>query len=384
MELLVFIGIGVGIYLFFWISGKFDTASLYDELKPRLDRLDAYKQELDKRASEQENRDRALDKKEEEVRLLAQQKAIGFPWLAEAYADFFHLEDQQIAHRLKTKIRPARQAAEAVREAGRRRRDAERKARLLEYLIKYYETLFPWLEDLKSEEVEDELIRVGTDSVNQEEDEGAAQHWLTPEEYRLLPNSEKYDLALERYWTRKKTKWVIGRDYERYIGYLYEKDGDTVQYQGIMEGFGDLGRDLIVKRQHATQIVQCKNWSRKKTIHEKHIFQLFGTLIAYRFDHPSEEVRATFVTSTLLSTRAKGFAKLLDVEVREGIPLVRYPCVKCNISKHTGEKIYHLPFDQQYDRTIIEADIEEYYVGTVKEAESLGFRRAFRHRGPMD
>ncbi|MFH1322825.1 MAG: hypothetical protein ABIH80_03200 [Methanobacteriota archaeon] len=254
MEILVLLGIGFGIYIISWVAGKCHKASQYDKLKPRLDTLDAYDQQLNQRSAEQDNRNRALDKKQETVLLLAQQKAIGFPWLADAYADFFHLEDLQMAHALQTKKHSALKGAEEVRKAGKRRRDAEKRARLLEYHIKYYETLFPWLADLKSEDVEDELIRVSTASKDEKEHEDAAQQWLTPEEYRRLPNSEKYELALERYWTKKKTKWEIGRDYERYTGYLYEKDGNTVRYQGIIEGFDDLGRDLIVKKQKATQV----------------------------------------------------------------------------------------------------------------------------------
>jgi hypothetical protein len=30
--------------------------------------------------------------------------------------------------------------------------------------------------------------------------------------------------------------------------------------------------------------------------------------------------------------------------------------IKCNISKRSGEKIYHLPFDQQYDKVKIVND----------------------------
>ena len=107
----------------------------------------------------------------------------------------------------------------------------------------------------------------------------------------------------------EKNEMEIGRDYERYIGYLYEKDGNAVWYQGIIEGYDDLGRDLIVKKQNVTQVVQCKNWSQDKTIHEKHIFQLYGTVIAYRYDHPSEKVSARFVASTNLLSEPKA---LLD------------------------------------------------------------------------
>ncbi len=50
--------------------------------------------------------------------------------------------------------------------------------------------------------------------------------------------------------------------------------------------------------------------------------------------------------------------------------------VKCNIAAN-GERIYHLPMDQQYDRVVI-AKKGECYVRTVAEAERLGFRRAKR------
>jgi len=53
---------------------------------------------------------------------------------------------------------------------------------------------------------------------------------------------------------------------------------------------------------------------------------------------------------------------------------------KCNISQKTKEKIYHLPFDQQYDKVLIE-EKNECYVETCEEAENLGFRRAWRWQG---
>ena len=59
-----------------------------------------------------------------------------------------------------------------------------------------------------------------------------------------------------------------------------------------------------------------------------------------------------------------------------------YPCIKCNISI-SGEKIYHLPFDQQYDKVKINGR-GECYVGTILEAEKKGFRRAFRWKGNKD
>ena len=55
--------------------------------------------------------------------------------------------------------------------------------------------------------------------------------------------------------------------------------------------------------------------------------------------------------------------------------------IKCNISPTTQERIYHLPFDQQYDKAVIGNVPGEFYADTVAEAEAAGFRRAFRWRG---
>jgi hypothetical protein len=92
-------------------------------------------------------------------------------------------------------------------------------------------------------------------------------------------------------------------------------------------------------------------------------------------------VTGTFTTTTTLSDRAREFAHVLDINVEENFPLEDYPRIKCNIAHRTGERIYHLPFDQQYDATMIEAARGELYAATCAEAEDLGFRRAWRWRG---
>jgi hypothetical protein len=83
-----------------------------------------------------------------------------------------------------------------------------------------------------------------------------------------------------------------------------------------------------------------------------------------------------------LSELARRFAAELGIELVENDKFdTSYPCIKCNISRATGDRIYHLPFDQQYDTTRIEYNRGELYCSTVEEAESAGFRRAFRWRG---
>jgi len=328
---------------------------------------------------------RRLAEDRESIIQLAKEKTQGFPWLGKAYADYLHLQDLKEADYLESKPHPAVKAAEHVREIAAKRRIAEQLHRVLKYQLEYYESLFPWLVDFKGEDLDDLIRQIMAKKekgrVELEEPDDPAKKWLTQAEYSKLPTEKKYQLALDRYWQKKKTKWEIGRDYERYIGYRYESNGHEVYYQGIIEGLADLGRDLIAIKDNSAEIIQCKYWSKEKEIHEKHIFQLYGTVVAYRIDHPEKRVSACFVTSTRLSDRAKQFAKELRMKALEDQLLEHYPCIKCNVSRRDGTKIYHLPFDQQYDRTLIEVERNECYVETVKEAEARGFRRAFRWRG---
>jgi len=326
------------------------------------------------------------------------EKSKGFPWLAKAFSEYLALRDQQIGDYLEKKKHPAFQAAEAIRTLRAEKREIRERYKIASYVLEYYETLFPWLIEFRGEDLDDLIRQASKDSRAAGEavsDLDPARVWLTEVEYNTLSSAEKYQLALSRYWTKKKTSWELGRDYERYIGYLYETSGYQVYYQGIIKGFEDFGRDLICEKDGLVEIVQCKYWSQKKIIHEKHINQLFGTTVEYwiknrqsRGDQlvffprliQSERIVPCFVTSTQLSETAREFANVLGVKLRENLPLERYPSIKCNVSRATNEKIYHLPFDQQYDNTLVEKERNERYVESVSEAERLGFRRAQRWR----
>nr|MDA3878868.1 restriction endonuclease [Prolixibacteraceae bacterium] len=171
-----------------------------------------------------------------------------------------------------------------------------------------------------------------------------------------------------------------GRDYELYCGWKYEKNDWEVSYIGMEKKLNDMGRDLIALKNMTHHIIQCKYWSKKKTIHEKHITQLFGTSVEYELQQPKGvKVVPVFITSTKLSETAKVFAERLGVVVKENIPLLDFPRIKCNVNQGFS-KIYHLPFDQQYDRTKINKK-DEIYAYTVKEASNAGFRRAFKYFG---
>lgn len=343
-----------------------------------------FSRELWRREKEIQRQENRLQEERKEIQIIAKEKSQGFPWLSEAYAEYFALKDLQDAEYLENKEYPAPKAAELVRYNAHKRREAERLWRAFKFKLMYYQALFPWLVDFDDQDCDD-LIKQVLDRDTQHEDEGnidPAQHWLSAAEFHDLSSAERNQLALDRYRARKKKRWEIGRDYERYIGHHYEMAGYGVSYQGIIEGLSDLGRDLVCKRNGATKIIQCKCWSSEKQIHEKHVFQLFGTVAAYNLDNKAESAEGVLVTSTELSPKAKEFSEYLKIKYVEKAPLSTYPCIKCNVSYRDGTKIYHLPFDQQYDRTTIDEERMERYVSTTAEAEELGFRRAYRWRGP--
>ena len=320
------------------------------------------------------------------------ERKIQFPWLASAIADLHALEAERDARILETKKHAAVKAASEVREHGSKRREAERQFRLMRYRVDYYEKLFPWIMEYIGNDVPDEAVDLSGSKAEPTDD--PVKRWLNDAEYQKLSTTQKNQLALDRWKSSRKSLWEIGRDYERFIGYNYETLGYDVTFTGAIHGFEDMGRDLIARRGPELRVIQCKYWSQDKTIHEKHIFQLFGSTLEYAFrlgqfddlkqlsffggSIKTTGARAVLYTSANISDVAKEAAKKLEVECNEKVGMSDYPLVKCNISMRDGAKIYHLPFDQQYDRTKIIAAKGEKYVYTVAEAEKAGFRRAWK------
>ena len=218
------------------------------------------------------------------------------------------------------------------------------------------------------------------------------RYYLSREEYEELDEEERNQLALDRYVKADKSKWQIGRDYELFIGYEYDKDGWNVDYFGIDKQLEDMGRDLIAVKGNTVHVIQCKYWAQHKLIHEKHIAQLYGTTVQYMLgSNPHDQlflfndkaVIPVFVTNISLSETAKCFADYLNVKVIDNKDFGAFPRIKCNINTDEDgleSKIYHLPMDQQYDRTKVDKP-GEFFAFTVKEAVDAGFRRAWRWHG---
>jgi hypothetical protein len=388
MWLLYLIGGFYTLCAIIWAIDRIKNIPLDIKEKERIERLEKETQRRETiLASEQARFEELKIESKIALETISKEKALGFPWLATAYSDYLKLFELKLANELENKKHPAKRAAEEIRAMSSDKADLRRENRILRELHRYYENLFPWLIDFKGEDL-DELIRQ-VNRPKSEENEDPVAEWLSDAEYNSpkLSRAEKSQRALDRYWQSKKSPWQLGRDYERYIGYIHERDGFKVEYHGIELGYEDLGRDLICRKSNEVRIVQCKHWSAQKTMHEKHVCQIYGTATAYNkmLEKAGDlfgiaSVKPWLYISCAASPTAKEFAYVLGVTLIDTFPLAKYPTIKCNVSLRDGTKIYHLPFDQQYDRTLIEYK-DECYVETVAEAESLGFRRAFRWRG---
>lgn len=325
------------------------------------------------------------DRAEEEEKLWKQtllERSSGYPTLVGLMEEWESYYDGKLAEHLATKRHPAYTAAQVVKAESLEKRKAKKEARMALALVDHYENIAPFLTDFRDElpSMEDEALLL--EGYSEEEKQDRVTQFVTIQEYKKLSSSERNQRALDRFWSRNKSRWLIGRLYERFVGYLYEQKGYSVDYEGVVKGLEDLGRDLICTKGNEVIIIQCKNWAKFKTLHEKHIFQFFGTVFEYKDKYPDRNVKAIFYCTTSLSELANKFAVKLGVEVIENHIFDQgYPSIKCNISQGSGEKIYHLPFDQRYDDVLIESNRGEFYCKTVLEAEKMGFRRAYRWKG---
>ena len=116
--------------------------------------------------------------------------------------------------------------------------------------------------------------------------------------------------------------------------------------------------------------------------------QLYGSAAEYCMNkykgerkpllHLGKDVLPILMTTADVSNTATQFAKYLGIRCMS-VPFETggYPQIKCNVGNN-GEKIYHLPFDQQYDNVKVEQEKGECLAFTIKEAEELGFRHAMK------
>lgn len=283
---------------------------------------------------------------------------------------------------------PALRAAEITSELKSKVKIIEKEKKLMQYKYEFLLSTFPELRRYVDDE--EALLSLSKEENfdNFKENRDAARDYLSDKEWKALSIDERNQLALDRYMQKgKKSKWTVGMFYEMYIGYYLQEKGFHVCQNGLEKGLEDLGRDVIAYKQNSKggddiYVIQCKNWSSNKEIHENVVCQIFGSAIEFEIQNKSntlfqnDNIIPVICTTTALSETAMAFAKKLGVRVHV-VEMGEFPVIKCNINN--GNKIYHLPFDQQYWRTQIIND-GEFYAWSVAEATSKGFRRAMKHQ----
>lgn len=310
-----------------------------------------------------------------------------FVYSASLCADMkMHIFDDNIYY-LKHKKHPAKNAADIIKAMKEETHNFVRLYNEMLYKYEFLINVFPEL--LQYIDNDESLLSLceAKDFDDFEEKRDRVSDFVSKEEWSKLDTDTRNQLALDRYKKKNKSNWVIGIEYEMYVEYVLRENGYKTIPHGSLKGLKDLGRDIIAHKtdelgNNNIYIIQCKNYSsiKGKEIHENVVCQTFGTAMEYQINHKLElftRVVPVVYSTVPLSETASVFAEKLGVVFvlcKKG----DFPMIKCNIGNN-GEKIYHLPFDQQYYRTEIKSS-GEFYAWTVEEAVNAGFRRAFKYR----
>lgn len=380
---------------FFWIG------SIKDKEKEAIEKHRTLQWEIENKEKAVLEKLKKVEERENDIKYILQNSS-PFHAVAEMASDIELILYDNEADYLECKDHPAYSAADTVRKVKEKTRDFIVKLKTLQYKVEFLKNVYPELSLYLRDDSEQDLIELGDANIDLDivkVSYDRARDYINGDEYRKLSPMERNQLAFDRWIQNVPPSW-IGRIYEMYIGQEIKKHRSYKPYNkvdmyGIRRGVNDLGRDIIYYTEGATYIIQCKCWAMHKELHEKTMCQTLGTAVEFKIEREmkysdwmlipdTENVVPVVVTPTPLSDMAQRFAKHLKIKVittKTPIDKIKYmvPLIKCNINN--GNKIYHLPFDQQYHRTIIDESKGEFYAMTVKEAEDKGFRRAFRHWG---
>lgn len=335
----------------------------------------------------------ALDRQVKNLKTIMQDKE-PFSTVACLMADALTLVYDREAEYMRYKERPAIAAAKIVSQLREKTRKHIEDYKNMLYRYEFMLSSFPEIKQYI--ENDEELLNIAeyVSYSDLQDNRDRSRDYLSEDEWKKLTVTQRNQLALDRYvQKRKKSNWAIGRDYEMACAYSLQKKGYFVEMHGIEKRLGDLGRDLIAKRFDKTLfktdyssgevlVIQCKCWNKDFPVRENVLMQLYGTTVAYQIENKKILGTGIKVTPVLmipsftnLSDMAISFAEVLGIRILRQ-EFVEFPRIKCNINGNN--KIYHLPFDQQYDTAQIK-NAGEFYAFTVAEAESKGFRRAMRH-----
>lgn len=325
-----------------------------------------------------------IKKQHDDLSIILKSNLDAFPYVAGLAADYLTWDYYFVEELLGRGYKPERVRALKIREMHESTKNLLSEYKIASYQLAYLLQLFPELEIYIENDHKESSARAQLPS---DDSHDSVLDYLSESEYNSLSENERNQRALDNYIrSHSKSKWQIGRDYELYVGYRLSEKGFAVRQVGIEDRLEDLGRDIIAVKNSLHYIVQCKFWSEQKTIHEKHIAQLYGTAVCYAIENnlPLERVVPVFYTNIDFSPVARRFAEALHIKLFDHFDIGEYPRIKCKVNyDEFGIKtyIYHLPMDQQYDSAKINRSKGDMYAFTVQEAVDHGFRRAYKWHG---
>lgn len=187
---------------------------------------------------------------------------------------------------------------------------------------------------------------------------------------------EKWLIAVEN--AKAENKWKYGRDYERYVGYLFEREGFSVIYNGATKGSSDGGIDLFCFKDGIVYPIQCKRW--KKKVDEEEIDKFVRAVAIFKRNRSSYSIPLCYSKVIPIFYTTSGYTdyamwKAHDVDlicrVQRFNSIREYPAVKCTLQNR--KKVYYLPFDKDFDSISVGVYRGGCYKFSVLEAEKEGF-----------
>ena len=222
---------------------------------------------------------------------------------------------------------------------------------------------------------ENRMERERLEESNRLEKAKREQERLEKERLGTLTNQDKLQEKLDNYLYQLSDNLAIGRAYERYIGYLYEKDHWQVTFNGCIKGNEDNGIDLICQKGNEVHLIQAKNWNKK--IFNKVVHQLYGSMAEYRLNtnNPQLNIIGIIFTANGADSNAMQVAQQLNIQIKIEQLNKNYPLVK--YKKQTNH--YYLPpeidplneLNYQYDQLNIDFSAGDTYCKTILEAKKL-------------
>lgn len=300
----------------------------------------------------------------------------GRKWLAQAWVDLVSHQDDQALHPLSLNTRDPADRDDLIAELRTQRYELLSNHRMMEYQLASYEEYFPFLADFRDTVLNEDvrLKTLGFEAL-QDIEPALAIGYLSETEYRSRPIAEVMQIALKRYLNKSMSRFEYARHYERFIRYLFEKDGWQVTLQSHIEGFNEFGRDLFCVQGDQACLVVTEYHSESQAVREHNMLRLYRSMIQMKLTRPELTISLYQFSHEAPTDDTRLMAEELDIHLKHQ-PLRRFPMVKCQKDPITQQDLYHLPFDPGYDELQMTIEHDSCYQPGPIKAEQAGYVRS--------